>query len=119
MASGGPLARSVNGERLQFSPLPLTARFREALLESHHSLKMRFVLDGHFQHAPEPGGGQPRVDKIVRKIRPPLIKPLAAHQMISSGLRGIEQVAVGIVFVLLTPGVAPVIENLASKRVPN
>src|ERR1700751_4290989 len=117
MARGGRLARWVNGERLQFSPLPLTTRFRKALLESHHPLKMRFVLDGHFQHAPEAGGGPPRGDKIVPEIPPPLIKPLAVHQMISGGLRGIEQVAVGIVFVLLAPGVAPVIENLASKQV--
>src|SRR6202007_2313576 len=101
MASGGRLARSVNRERLQFSPLPLTTRFRKALLESHHSLKMRSVLDGHFQHAPEAGGGQPRVDKIVGKIRPPLIKPLAVHQMISGGLRGIEKGGAGLVFGLL------------------
>src|ERR1700722_7792219 len=117
MASSGRLARSVDRERLQSSALPLTTRFREALLESHHSLEMRFVLDGHFQHAPEAAGGHPRVDKIVRKIRPPLIKPLAIHQMVSGGLRGIEQVTAGIVFVLLAPGVAPVIENLAPKQV--
>ena len=104
-------------ERLRFSPLPPTTRCRKALLESHHSFKIRLVLERHFQHAPEAGGGQPRVDKIIRKIRPPLIEPLAVHQMISSGLCGIEQVAVRIVLVFLTPGVAPIIKYLAAEQV--
>ena len=47
-----------------------------------------------------------------------MIEAGAVHEVISSRLRDIEQIAVGVVLVLLAPGSAPVVEDLAAKQPP-
>jgi len=48
---------------------------------------------------------------------PPLVETFAVHQVIARRLRRVEQVAVSMVLVLLAPGIAPIIEDLAAKQV--
>lgn len=79
---------------------------------------MRLVIYRHHpQDAPEAAWGHPCVNKIIR-FRTPLIEPLAVHQMIPGWLRRIEQIAIRVMFVLLAPRIAPIIENLTSEQVP-
>ncbi len=66
--------------------------------------------------AQQPARRDPRVDEVVGQVGPPLIEAGAVHDVISRRLRDIEQIAVGVVLVLLAPGIAPVVEDLAAEQ---
>ena len=64
----------------------------------------------------EPPRRESRVDEVVRQIWTPLIEPGAVEHVVAGRLRCVEQVAVGIVLVLLAPRIAPIVENLAAEQ---
>ena len=83
-----------------------------------HLLEPRPVADRQLEHVEEPARRELGVDEVVGQVGAPLIEPGAVEHVIAGRLVGVEQVSVRIVLVLLAPGIAPVVEDLAAEQMP-
>src|SRR5271166_1297206 len=100
---------------LEESP-PWAGRLRDAAFQRKHLLEPRPVADRQLEHVEEPARRELGVDEVVRQIGAPLIEARTIEHVVAGRLGGVEQVPVGIVLVLLTPWIAPVVEDLAAEQ---
>ena len=98
--------------------LPGSAGRGEGLLQREKVPYARPIGQRRFEDDHQAPRRHARVDEVVGQVWPPLIEPSAIEHVIAGGLRGIKEIAVGVVLVLLPPGVAPIIEDLAAKEMP-
>src|ERR1700735_1417424 len=97
---------------------PWAGGLRYAAFQRKHLLEPRPVADRQLENVEEPARRELGVDEVVRQVRAPLIETGPVEHVIAGRLGGVEQVSVGIVLVLLAPGIAPVAEDLAAEQVP-
>src|SRR5271165_6277991 len=97
---------------------PRTRRPRHAALKREHLLETRPVGHGRLQDRDEPPRRELGVDEVVGQVGAPLIEPGAVEDVIAWGLPGVEQIAIGVMLVLLAPRIAPVVEDLAAEEMP-
>src|SRR5580704_12076341 len=105
--------RAADGE----SP-PCAGRLRDAALQRKHLFEPWPVAYRQLEHVEEPAGRELGVDEVVGQVGPPLIETCPVKHMVAGRLGGVEQVSVSVMFVLLTPGIAPVVEDLAAQQMP-
>src|SRR5271166_3540088 len=116
-ASSGKVDRGGAGPPTGESP-PWAGRLRDAALQRKHLFEPRPVADRQLEHVEEPAGRELGVDEVVGQDGPPLIETCPVKHVVAGQLGGVEQVSVSVMLVLLTPGIAPVVEDLAAEQMP-
>src|SRR5208283_2555757 len=97
---------------------PWAGGLRDAAFQRKHLLEPRPVADRQLEHVEEPARREPGVDEVVGQVGAPLIETGPVEHVIAGRLGGVEQVSVGVVLVLLAPGIALVVEDLAAEQMP-
>src|SRR5271166_101056 len=94
------------------------AGFATLLFSASIFLSRGLSLTASLSHVEEPARREPGVDEVVGQVGAPLIETGPVEHVIAGRLGGVEQVSVGVVLVLLAPGIAPVVEDLAAEQMP-
>src|SRR5215831_9477428 len=105
---------AANTLRYYQSLLPGPPRLRQAAFERQHLLEARPILHGCLKDGPQPAWRHSRVNEVIGQIWTPLVKAVTIQEVVARLLGGIEQIAIGVVLMLLTPWIPPIVKYLAA-----